>query len=444
MKQTTIGSIEQVVVHEYGQDLIPAKIDTGADSSSIWASSIVQKDGVLNYAFFGPGSTYYTGEICTADTFRVATVKNSFGHSEVRYKVQFIVQIGDRKIKSWFTLADRSRNTYPILLGKKILKNKFIVDVAKTYIHSEDKVDKKVLVISAGPSVTLPFLKKVEAKTEGSVTFTATSFGDIIFDINGSDTTVIDTGNGSTPVESYDLTYVKSHWHYPEPASALAEFLTFKGRQFLDQEIKEYTSRSKLSEMMKLAVNALPVPRAMVGYAPVLMRNSPTIIESLGFPLVLKNVQADRGADNYLVQDAESFERILSASPDTAIFAAQAYVSNEGFYRLNVFGSDVALAVYRHATSHKDPLKAHLNKPAGGANASMIELSDVPTEALELAVRGSMCMNRQIAGVDLVQDKQTGEWYILEVNNAPQIRSGSHTEEKINEFAKFIERRLER
>ncbi|HWT40030.1 MAG TPA: hypothetical protein VN081_02030, partial [Dongiaceae bacterium] len=63
---------------------------------------------------------------------------------------------------------------------------------------------------------------------------------------------------------------------------------------------------------------------------------------------------------------------------------------------------------------------------------------------LEIAVRAAICMDRQIAGADMVQDSNTGQWYILEVNSSPQLRSGSYPDEKTQAFAAFIERRLEK
>ena len=56
-----IGSTELVSVENFLN--IPAKIDTGADSSAIWASNInVSEDGVLSFSLFGKDSKFYTGE----------------------------------------------------------------------------------------------------------------------------------------------------------------------------------------------------------------------------------------------------------------------------------------------------------------------------------------------------------------------------------------------
>ena len=56
----TIGSTEYIDVDDFKH--IPAKIDTGADSSSIWASHIeVSQDGVLHFQLFDKKSPFYTG-----------------------------------------------------------------------------------------------------------------------------------------------------------------------------------------------------------------------------------------------------------------------------------------------------------------------------------------------------------------------------------------------
>ena len=54
-----IGSTEFVEI--FGVSAVPAKIDTGADSSAIWASNIdMKEDGTLIFSLFGKKSPFYT------------------------------------------------------------------------------------------------------------------------------------------------------------------------------------------------------------------------------------------------------------------------------------------------------------------------------------------------------------------------------------------------
>lgn len=113
-------------------DNVPAKVDTGADSSAIWGTNIdVSKEGVLSFTLFGEGSKYYTGQVIKRHAFHVAVVRSSTGHEQIRYKVDMPVRIGTRRVNATFFLSDRSMNNFPILLGRRTLNKKFLVDVSK-------------------------------------------------------------------------------------------------------------------------------------------------------------------------------------------------------------------------------------------------------------------------------------------------------------------------
>jgi hypothetical protein len=132
-KKTIIGRAEKIYLLDFDNLEVPAKVDTGADRSSIWASSINEQDGNLTFTLFDKESPYYSGKILTIKKgeYRITVVSNSFGHTEERYVVRLRIRVHGRKIKSSFTLANRSTKTYPILLGRRLLQNKFLVDVSK-------------------------------------------------------------------------------------------------------------------------------------------------------------------------------------------------------------------------------------------------------------------------------------------------------------------------
>ena len=110
---------------------IPAKIDTGADSSSLWASHItVSKHGTLRFTLFAEGSKYYTGEVIKRKAFRAAAVRSSNGHEQMRYRIEMPVRIAGKRVRVGFYLSDRSLNDFPILLGRRTLNKKFLVDVS--------------------------------------------------------------------------------------------------------------------------------------------------------------------------------------------------------------------------------------------------------------------------------------------------------------------------
>lgn len=131
-----LGSTEYVEIA--GIKKIPAKIDTGADSSSIWASNIeMNEDGVLSFSLFGKKSSFYTGEIIKTTDYIVKTVRSSNGESEIRYRVKLPLVLGEKKLEASFTLSNRSRNNFPVLIGRRTLDGVFLVDVSKSIIGRE-------------------------------------------------------------------------------------------------------------------------------------------------------------------------------------------------------------------------------------------------------------------------------------------------------------------
>jgi len=113
---------------------VPAKTDTGAFRSAVHADNItIDDDGVLRFDLLGGHP------VCGAMMHRIAAeeftkvwVANSSGHREERYEVKLKVKLGPKVFHARFTLADRSKKIYPILLGRKLLNHRFVVDSSET------------------------------------------------------------------------------------------------------------------------------------------------------------------------------------------------------------------------------------------------------------------------------------------------------------------------
>ncbi|MBQ6486251.1 ATP-dependent zinc protease [Candidatus Saccharibacteria bacterium] len=128
-----IGNAVHVSIE--GCDDIPAKIDTGADSSSVWASNIeIKEDGHLYFTLFDKKSPFYTGKVLKRKDFSVLVVRSSNGTEQIRYFTKLLIKIKGRKIRASVTLTNRSNNSFPVLIGRRTLAGKFLVDTSKTNI----------------------------------------------------------------------------------------------------------------------------------------------------------------------------------------------------------------------------------------------------------------------------------------------------------------------
>ena len=128
-----VGSTEFIDVAGFKN--VPAKIDTGADTSAIWASNIkMEKDGALAFSLFDKESPFYTGEIIKTKDYKAKMVRSSHGDRQVRYRVVLPITLKKESFKAAFTLADRSKNNFPILIGRRTIKGKYLVDVSRESI----------------------------------------------------------------------------------------------------------------------------------------------------------------------------------------------------------------------------------------------------------------------------------------------------------------------
>lgn len=127
--KTIIGRNVHVDIITYAER-VPAKVDTGADSSSISASNVeILHDGTLQFTLFDSNSPFYDGTLIQTKHYSVAKVRSTTGHQEIRYRVVLPVRVNGKRIRAAFNLSNRSQNLFPILIGRRTLSNKFIVDV---------------------------------------------------------------------------------------------------------------------------------------------------------------------------------------------------------------------------------------------------------------------------------------------------------------------------
>lgn len=136
-----IGRRERITLPEWGLKNVTGKIDTGAYTSSIHCEYAEEKEedgkNVLYFKVLDPSDKKYNGRILRSENYSQKKVKNSFGQTEIRYKVITKVIMFGVEFDAEFTLTDRSKMRNPILLGRKILIGRFIVDVQEVNLSKK-------------------------------------------------------------------------------------------------------------------------------------------------------------------------------------------------------------------------------------------------------------------------------------------------------------------
>lgn len=141
-----IGRLESVSFSEWDLHDIDAKIDTGAYTSSLHCHHIksVQKEGeeFVRFNLLDPSHETYNDKLFELPIHRKKTVKSSNGLKEERFVVKTKVQIGDKNLTAELSLTDRSEMRYPVLIGRKLISGRFLVDVSQKYL-TEKKISEQ-------------------------------------------------------------------------------------------------------------------------------------------------------------------------------------------------------------------------------------------------------------------------------------------------------------
>ena len=139
----TIGRSDRVDFPELGLTDIKAKIDSGAFTSSIHCENIqaCYKGEEHRVAF----TVYDDAKAIHRDAkvFASKQVKNSFGQLEYRYTIKTPVVLFEKPYVIELALTNRSSMKYPVLLGRKLIGSRFIIDVSRKDLSYREKVKKQ-------------------------------------------------------------------------------------------------------------------------------------------------------------------------------------------------------------------------------------------------------------------------------------------------------------
>lgn len=138
-----IGRKDIIDLPKFGIKGIAAKIDTGAFGSALHCekAEIQSINGIktLVLVLLDPSFENYTGKEIHFTQFGKKTVKSTSGVAEERYTVQTELFIFNQSYSVEFSLTDRSAMKVPILLGRKFLAFRFVVDVSKKNLSFKQK-----------------------------------------------------------------------------------------------------------------------------------------------------------------------------------------------------------------------------------------------------------------------------------------------------------------
>lgn len=442
-----IGRAEKVELRDFGLADIPAKVDTGADSSSLWVSHIQEDAKGLHFVLFGKDSPYYTGEVqhFTKPDYTLTRVANSFGHKELRYKVKLRITVKGRKVRATFTLSDRSLKTYPILLGRRLLQGKFLVDVANGTPLKDAERQKAALLQLELQQVTPRKGKnglKIAILSKGPGNYSTKRLKEEALK-RGHEVRVINYAKCYVTLESGKpvVRYAGESLHdidviIPRIASNLTSYGSSIVRQFEMQNVFTSTtsiaivrSRDKLRSTQLLAKAGIGIPKTVFG------RETADLDDVLdqvgGAPVIIKVARGTHGNGVVLAETRKAAKAVMQAFYVEGVsFIVQEYVEESAGTDIRVFVVNGKVVASMMRQSLDDDFRSNLHQGGEGTRVKLTE------EERKTAQRAAKAMGLPICGVDMMRSDRGP--LVLEVNSSPGFGiekvTGRNVAEKIIEY----------
>ena len=133
-----IGRVEKITFLNWDIEDLPVKIDTGAYTSSIHCKHIVENEGVLEFKLLCPKTEKYNNKLITTKEYEIKKIRSSNGSFQKRYLIDTSAYFNKKKYKIKLSLSDRGKMNFPVLIGRRFLNKKFMVDVSQQNMTSKE------------------------------------------------------------------------------------------------------------------------------------------------------------------------------------------------------------------------------------------------------------------------------------------------------------------
>lgn len=133
-----VGWRELVSLPELGLSGIPAKIDTGARTSSLHAHVLEDfqrgSERFVRFAVDWGGTRHF----CEAIHVDVRGITSSNGDQQTRFVIKTPLSVGNLTFRAEISLADRSQMQFPMLIGRTALRRRMVVDSGHSWLQSPE------------------------------------------------------------------------------------------------------------------------------------------------------------------------------------------------------------------------------------------------------------------------------------------------------------------
>jgi glutathione synthase/RimK-type ligase-like ATP-grasp enzyme len=282
------------------------------------------------------------------------------------------------------------------------------------------------------------FRDALQGAMDEAVQLRIISIHDLVF-INDEQTDTIYDKISGAALEECDLVVFRDVYgsKYRDKTGACASYLKRRSISYISSMITPNTASKYSAQVLRQAAGLIAIP-SVYGTNETLAGLISGNLMPFDYPLVIKDVIGRKGQLNFIAHNEQEAIQVLTQHEHTQ-FIIQRYIENDGDYRVVVMGDEVELIILRRAVAG-----THLNNTSQGAQAIVVDSQTLDSRILDDARQAARIEGLEVAGVDMIIDKQTGQPYVMEVNAAPQLATGAFGELKIAAYARYLEHLLDK
>jgi len=293
-----------------------------------------------------------------------------------------------------------------------------------------------ILVDKIGPKKEM-FAEHIAKKLAKEDKLILARFSDLIL-INEQRKIEIFLDETDYKLRDFDLVYFRRAGSlFLSLAGTLGIYLDNLKIPFFDTCFKNLGSAGgdKLTTYVKLSLAGLPTIPGYFCWHTKIEQKKNEIIDKLGLPLVAKQLSSQRGKGVFLIKKADDFKMLAENFPEGE-FLFQKFIPGKDEYRLLVLKEKIGS--YEEKIKAPGEYRANL---ALGATEEYIDIKRMPEAMKEIAIKAAKILSIQIAGVDILIDKN-GKMWLLEVNRGPGLTYDTQISPELDSLATFFKQEL--
>lgn len=144
-KRKIIGWREIISLPDLGVEAIKVKVDSGAATSALHATAIryLEKNNGETWVSFVVTERMHPRRAIRvrAPLVEQRKVTSSMGHASVRPVIRTTIRLGSQSWEIEITLVNRDPMGFRMLLGRRALKNRYLINPAKSFVQSQPRED---------------------------------------------------------------------------------------------------------------------------------------------------------------------------------------------------------------------------------------------------------------------------------------------------------------